>query len=470
MIQAATIQEHTVWGLTPADVHARYWASRGVQVVVPGRASEVVPHAELYLLTDPRTLCIFRVASILDTIAWLSPTVYDVRLLDPRQSGYREEVLANPDGRFVKFRRVYRGADHRVARVTLTTDPEVARLWQNAPTTKVARAAIANVVPRTARFTGRARGRVYNGSDPEECGAFLRDLVREWPRPDATIDRVRRVRDGVWADSTARVDSSASFVGPVWIGAGRELPGGASAVGPDIMWDRPDARPDRGEVRWMDLEVLSRPAMVRPPALPPLYTMAKRAFDVIFSLAVLLGTLPLYPVIMLAILNEDGRPFFFGHRRQTLGGREFTCWKFRSMRKDAERFKAQLTAENMADGPQFFIENDPRHTKVGRFLRKYQLDELPQFWNALVGDMSIVGPRPSPDKENQYCPGWREARLSVRPGITGLWQVRRTRAAGTDFQEWIRYDIEYVEKQGFWFDLWVIWKTLAMVVKGLIDR
>jgi lipopolysaccharide/colanic/teichoic acid biosynthesis glycosyltransferase len=100
---------------------------------------------------------------------------------------------------------------------------------------------------------------------------------------------------------------------------------------------------------------------------------------------------------------------------------------------------------------------------VGRFLRKYNLDELPQFWNVLWGDMSVVGPRPSPHAENQYCPAWRETRLSVRPGITGLWQVKRTRKAGTDFQEWIKYDIEYVERRTFWLDLLIIWKTVSNV-------
>ncbi len=173
---------------------------------------------------------------------------------------------------------------------------------------------------------------------------------------------------------------------------------------------------------------------------------------------------------MLAIWLEDGRPFFFGHVRETRGGREFPCIKFRSMRKDAEQIKAQLgQKKNQADGPQFFMENDPRLTRVGRFIRKYNLDELPQFWNVLTGDMSIVGPRPSPHKENQYCPPWREARLSVRPGITGLWQVKRTRRAGTDFQEWIKYDLEYVEKRYWWMDLRIIWQTVANML-GKVSR
>ena len=170
----------------------------------------------------------------------------------------------------------------------------------------------------------------------------------------------------------------------------------------------------------------TEPVKAGSPARPRLQA---RCSTSCFSLAGIVGTLWLYPFIMLAIWIEDGRPFFFGHTRETLGGREFSCWKFRSMRKDAEKIKEQLKKPNQADGPQFYIENDPRLTRVGRFLRKYNLDEFPQFWNVLVGDMSVVGPRPSPHHENQFCPAWREARLSVRPGITGLWQVKRTRRA-----------------------------------------
>jgi len=178
---------------------------------------------------------------------------------------------------------------------------------------------------------------------------------------------------------------------------------------------------------------------------------------------VLLFTVPLYPFIMLAIWLEDGRPFFFVHRRETLGGREFPCIKFRSMRKDAEHIKRELAGRNQADGPQFFIEDDPRLTRVGRVIRKCNVDELPQFINVLLGHMSVVGPRPSPYRENQYCPPWREARLSVRPGITGLWQVKRTRRRGADFQEWIKYDIEYVESANWRLDLWIIWRTLGVL-------
>jgi lipopolysaccharide/colanic/teichoic acid biosynthesis glycosyltransferase len=196
---------------------------------------------------------------------------------------------------------------------------------------------------------------------------------------------------------------------------------------------------------------------------------AKRAFDVAFSSLAILVTLPLYPLIIAAIWFEDGGPFFFSHKRETVGGREFNCVKFRSMRKDADKLKHLYKKMNKADGPQFYIENDPRLTRIGHFLRKYNLDELPQFWTVLWGDMSIVGPRPSPRRENQYCPPWREARLSVRPGITGLWQVKRTRRAGSDFQEWIKYDLEYVEKHNWWLDLKIIWQTVLNVL-GKVSR
>jgi lipopolysaccharide/colanic/teichoic acid biosynthesis glycosyltransferase len=137
---------------------------------------------------------------------------------------------------------------------------------------------------------------------------------------------------------------------------------------------------------------------------------------------------------------------------------------------NSDERKKQLIAEgkNEADGEQFYMENDPRVTRIGRLLRKTNLDELPQFWNVLRGEMSVVGPRPSPDKENQLAPGWREVRLSVLPGITGLWQLRRTRAEGQPLEEWIRYDLEYVRTRTFLGDLQLIWKTVTMMLRKLV--
>jgi lipopolysaccharide/colanic/teichoic acid biosynthesis glycosyltransferase len=275
-----------------------------------------------------------------------------------------------------------------------------------------------------------------------------------------------------WADSDAVVSPGARLIGPVWIGAGRQIESSSVVVGPIVLWDEPAIRP-----KPQPIALHSSPAAAAAPAVaslestnltrPPLprsYRVVKRTMDIVLSSIALLMTLWLYPIIMACIWLEDGRPFFFAHRRETLGGRKFPCIKFRSMRKDAEKVKLQLAAENHSDGPQFFMKHDPRLTRVGTFLRKRQLDELPQFINVLLGQMSLVGPRPSPFKENQFCPPWREARLSVRPGITGLWQVKRTRQADSDFQEWIKYDLEYVANANLLLDLNILMQTALMFV------
>lgn len=193
----------------------------------------------------------------------------------------------------------------------------------------------------------------------------------------------------------------------------------------------------------------------------------KRAFDLVFACLGLLALSPVFVLAMLAIMYEDGRPVFFLHRRQTLGGRGFWCIKFRTMCKDAERIKALYQTSNRCDGPQFYVPSDPRVLRVGRLLRRSNIDELPQLINVLRGEMSLVGPRPSPDRENQMCPAWREARLSVLPGITGLWQVERTRLPDLDFQEWVRYDCEYAERVSWWEDIKILIKT-PLVVLGMI--
>ncbi len=180
----------------------------------------------------------------------------------------------------------------------------------------------------------------------------------------------------------------------------------------------------------------------------------RRARDYAGALVMLGVLLMLLPIVWVAnrVYGDHG-PLFYTHLRQTRGGKPFPCLKFRSMVVNADELKKKLQAENELDGPQFKIARDPRITPVGHFLRKTNLDELPQAFNILAGHMSLVGPRPSPHDENQLCPAWRHARLSVRPGITGLWQVYRSKLRGADdFQEWIHYDMEYVRRRSFKLD------------------
>jgi len=459
---------HTVWGLEPAQLHARVWASRGVQVVRQGEPSELVRHAELYLLLDWRMLTSFPLGEAADLLAWTGASLLLVRVHDERERGYREHLIADNEGRLLRFERSYDGIDGRRARVALTPDRELAAIWQGSPDPRTGWRRLREAAGPRDRWVARAQGRVFDRARDRDRADFVRHVVETWARPDATIDGIRRIRKGVWAHEEATVPESARFVGPVWIGGGRELEEGEVIIGPTAVWDDAMRAPMPRDIRWLDLEPAPPPERPDVRRFPPLERAAKRAFDIAFALVALALTLPLYPLVALAILIEDGGPIFFAHRRETLGGREFPCIKFRSMRKNAEEMKRELAAANQADGPQFFIENDPRLTRVGALLRKFQIDELPQFLNVLMGHMSVVGPRPSPRKENQYCPGWREARLSVRPGVTGLWQVSRTRAAGTDFQEWIRYDIEYVERASLWLDVVIIGRTIGMILRGVL--
>jgi lipopolysaccharide/colanic/teichoic acid biosynthesis glycosyltransferase len=461
----------TIWGFDPAQLHSRYWASYGVQVVRQGEPSEIVRHAELYLLTDPSTLTLFKLAPLMDTLNWVNPQALFVRLHDARERGYREQAVVDDDGRFVRFQRVYDTARSQT-RIVMTPDREVAQLWQSSADPLTAWRRLRRLSKRIERATISIDGKVFDQHNEREVTWFVHDLVQIWKHPDTTVLRACRVgsilaNNGVapvWRDAQSKVDPEAKFIGPVWIGAGRTVPAGMTVIGPAVVWDDPARRPSNDVISWLKIEPREIPAEPDVADSTPLGKAVKRTFDIVLAVIGLAMSLPLYPFIMLAIWIEDGRPFLFGHTRETLGAREFKCWKFRSMRKDAEKMKALLKAKNQADGPQFFMDKDPRLTKVGRFLRKYNLDELPQFWNVLIGDMSLVGPRPSPRAENQYCPAWREARLSVRPGITGLWQVNRTRRAGTDFQEWIKFDIEYVEQRSFWLDIKIIWKTFANVL------
>lgn len=196
----------------------------------------------------------------------------------------------------------------------------------------------------------------------------------------------------------------------------------------------------------------------------------KRITDCLVALIVLLLFAPLIPFIALAIKLTSPGPVFYRDRRQGLHGRDFNCLKFRTMITGAHAIQEKLRIVSQVDGPQFKMEDDPRISTVGRFLRETYIDEIPQFVNVLIGQMSVVGPRPSPESENTLCPLWRDARLSVRPGITGLWQVHRTRQPMRDFQEWIHYDVEYVRNLSLKMDLSICWQTTRKLLDNFISQ
>ncbi len=194
------------------------------------------------------------------------------------------------------------------------------------------------------------------------------------------------------------------------------------------------------------------------------YRFVKRGFDILFSLLVLVCFCWLFLIVAVAIkLDDPEGPVLFRQRRVTKGGREFTMYKFRSMCVDAEERLGELRALNEKDGPVFKMRDDPRVTRVGRFLRKLSLDELPQFANVLRGDLSVVGPRPAlPSEVAAYTPRQRQ-RLLVKSGITCYWQTRRNRDS-VAFDEWVDLDLLYIKKCGVLTDLKLIVQTVGCVL------
>lgn len=190
----------------------------------------------------------------------------------------------------------------------------------------------------------------------------------------------------------------------------------------------------------------------------------KRAIDVAAAGTALVLLAPLFAVVALAIKLTSRGPVFFSQWRAGRNGRPFKMYKFRSMVVDAEQLKPQLIALNEQDGPAFKIDRDPRITPIGRVLREFSIDELPQLWNVLKGDMSLVGPRPLPVDEAARCQTWQRQRVDAVPGLTCFWQVK-DRSTKVPFADWARMDIRYIRSRSLWTDLRLIFKTLLFVIR-----
>jgi len=194
------------------------------------------------------------------------------------------------------------------------------------------------------------------------------------------------------------------------------------------------------------------------------YASLKRLLDIIGSIILLTLLLPFYIICILAIKTTSPGPVFYSSRRVGLGGRTFKFVKFRSMYTDADKRLNLLLDKNEKDGPIFKMESDPRVTPIGRFLRKYSLDELPQIVHVLTGQMSLVGPRPPLPREVALYDQYALERLSVKPGLTCYWQIcGRSRLT---FEEWMKLDHKYMEEMNIWTDLKIIAKTPICVLKG----
>ncbi|WP_231124917.1 sugar transferase [Limosilactobacillus reuteri] len=194
-----------------------------------------------------------------------------------------------------------------------------------------------------------------------------------------------------------------------------------------------------------------------------MYHSIKRIFDFMAAICGVIILSPVMLVIAILIKVEDHGPVFYKQVRVGKNGKKFKMYKFRSMFVNADKMLSKLKEQNDVEGPMFKMKDDPRITKVGHFIRKHSLDELPQFLNVIKGDMSLVGPRPPLPSEVAEYSDYDKQRLYVTPGCTGLWQATERNEVG--FSEMVQLDIQYIQRASFMFDLWIIWKTVEIIIK-----
>lgn len=191
----------------------------------------------------------------------------------------------------------------------------------------------------------------------------------------------------------------------------------------------------------------------------------KRAIDLVGAASLLILFSPLFPFLAIAVKLSSPGDLFYRWKVVGQGGKPFLSYKFRSMVRNADDLKEQLESGNEMTGPVFKMTADPRVTRAGKWMRRYSLDELPQLYSVLKGDMSLVGPRPPLAREYQFFTDYQKQKLSVKPGMTGLWQVKgRNRVR--DLDDWVRLDLEYIRRWSLWLDTEILFRTLAAVFSG----
>lgn len=233
--------------------------------------------------------------------------------------------------------------------------------------------------------------------------------------------------------------------------------------GVDVLLTLPPQVPSAGKMELANVSGVAQPMIgLRRTPTAEAQLAAKRVLDIIGGIVGILLAGPIMAATAIAIKLDSKGPVLFKQVRAGRNGRKFTMYKFRSMVVDAEAKKAALMHLNEMGGPVFKIKRDPRITSVGAFIRKTSIDELPQFFNIVMGDMSMVGPRPPLPSEVEDYEAWQRRRLSVKPGLTGLWQVSGRNQV--DFDEWMQLDLEYIDSWTIWLDIKILFKTIPAVL------
>lgn len=403
---------------------------------------------------------------------WLALAVFrsrDHRVLGVGQEEYRRIVAATADiagaGAILaylvrdEFLRAYLVLSIPIGAATLLVTRWLWRQWLHVLRRDggwSSRVLVVGSDPRAAELATHLNGRPWAGYE----------VIGTWalpePRPGSDGERARDILRMARRQSASVIAVAAcDAIGPPvlrrlgWLmeGTGMQLvvaPGLTTVAGPRVH-----TRPLTG------LPLLC----IEEPSFTGAGRVAKRAFDLLCALAVTVVLAPLLVVVAVLIRLDSPGPVFHRQRRIGRHGKEFRIWKLRTMILDAEERRRDLAAHNESDGPLFKIRDDPRVTRLGRVLRRYSIDELPQVVNVLAGQMSLVGPRPPlPDEVRCYGKDTRR-RLLVKPGITGLWQI--SGRADLRWRDGLELDLYYVENWSFTTDLVILWKTARVVVRGM---
>ena len=392
----------------------------------------------------------------------------------PDAVGSREVVYETPDG---GVRRIQRYLDP-----VTSTQPSAGVIASLVPVQSLLRLDGASVITTLDELRAalvqrgvpttdmQQDGHVYDVGDEEGALSFVQSRVRA---AQARMPRSARTRGAVVIEAGADVADDVLLVGPTLVAAGARVGAGArlaqcivlpgAVVPPGASVRHRVVSGTVGAVVAPQRRHASTPASAMASVIGARhsrYQEIRSWVEAAIALAALVVLAPFFAVLAVIVKLTSQGPVFYGDRREGLGARTFRCWKFRTMRVNAHAMQRELAAQQYADGPHFKMERDPRLTPIGGWLRRLNIDELPQLFNVVMREMSFVGPRPSPLRENQICAPWRRARLSVRPGITGLWQVCRHNRAAGDFHQWIEYDLRYVEHVSFAVDLRILFATI----------
>ena len=481
---------------TPAYEQAVRAACADADVVV--YAADLSGHLSTYepsdwlLMIDPRCFPAagLSLAPLFDGLAASPRWVRHLVALEQNAAGTRECVEFDAAGRVRRIQRYYDAVTWTFADgVCCSLVPASCAMMLDVPFTSLPqlRAALSSRgVPSNDLPLG---GPAFDLSDERDLLRLNERVILDLELPDLAPGAALYLGEGAVLHPTAQilgpvvlqdgvqVEEGATVVGPALIAAGARI--GRDAVVAQCLVG-PQAVVPAGAVTRHRLLLQGREGRPAPtPAYDPLlglqhdsvalqedarlpsaYPAWKVAVEATLASIGLLFLSPLLVLLALLVKLDSRGPILYGDKREGRGGRTFRCFKFRTMRVGADALQRELMAANQMDGPQFKMDRDPRVTRLGRILRTISFDEFPQLLNVALGQMSLVGPRPSPFRENQMCIPWRQARLSVRPGITGLWQVCRHERSVGDFHQWIYYDLLYVRHMSLWVDLKILFATL----------